>query len=110
MAAHSNILAWGIPRTEEPEGYSPQSHKQSDTIERLTLSLSFTRCKDLQNYNTEDSEEFNHRQTKDHKKTDLSISVNMIHISQRWLCITMQKSWYFSIHDVGTKLSVLMKK
>ena len=110
MATHSNILAWRIPRTEEPGGYSPQSHKQSDTIERLTLSLSFTRCKDLQNYNTQDSAEFNHRQTKDHKKTDLSISVNMIHISQRWLCITIQKSWYFSIHDVGTKLSVLMKK
>ena len=23
MATHSSILAWRIPRTEEPEGYSP---------------------------------------------------------------------------------------
>ena len=61
IATHSSILAWRIPWTEEPGGYSPQSHKQSDTIERLTLSLSSTRCKDLQNYNTQDSAEFNRR-------------------------------------------------
>ena len=61
MATHSRILAWRIPWTEEPGGYSPQSHKQSDTTERLTLSLSFTRCKDLQNYNTQDSAEFDRR-------------------------------------------------
>ena len=34
MAAHFSILAWEIPWTEEPaEGYSPWSHKESDTIE-----------------------------------------------------------------------------
>ena len=30
MAAHSSILAWRIPRTEEPGGYSPRGHKESD--------------------------------------------------------------------------------
>ena len=27
MATHSSILAWEIPWTEEPGGYSPWSHK-----------------------------------------------------------------------------------
>ena len=30
MATHSSILAWEIPRTEEPQGYSPWSRKESD--------------------------------------------------------------------------------
>ena len=38
MATHSSILAWRIPWTEEPGGLqAPGSHKESDTIERLTL-------------------------------------------------------------------------
>ena len=32
-ATHSRILAWKILRTEEPDGYSPLSHKQLDTTE-----------------------------------------------------------------------------
>ena len=36
MATHSSILAWRIPWTEEPVGYSPWGHKESDTTERLT--------------------------------------------------------------------------
>ena len=36
MATHSSILAWEIPWTEEPDGYSPWSHKESDTTEQLT--------------------------------------------------------------------------
>ena len=40
MAAHSNILAWRIPRTEEPGGFCPWGHKESDTTECLTPSLS----------------------------------------------------------------------
>ena len=39
MATHSSILAWRTPWTEEP-GYSLEGHKESDTTERLTLSLS----------------------------------------------------------------------
>ena len=35
MATHSSILAWRIPWTEEPEGYSPWGRKESDTTERL---------------------------------------------------------------------------
>ena len=27
---HSNILAWRIPWTEKPVGYSPWGHKESD--------------------------------------------------------------------------------
>ena len=33
MATHSSILAWKIPWTEEPEGYSPWSCKESVIIE-----------------------------------------------------------------------------
>ena len=31
MATHSSILAWEIPLTEEPEGYSLWGHKEMDT-------------------------------------------------------------------------------
>ena len=37
LATHSSILAWGIPRTEEPGGLSPWGRKELDTTERLTL-------------------------------------------------------------------------
>ena len=33
MTIHSNILAWRIPRTEEPGGYSTWSCKESDMAE-----------------------------------------------------------------------------
>ena len=37
MAAHSSILDWKIPWTEEPGGLRPRGYKESDTTERLTL-------------------------------------------------------------------------
>ena len=40
MATHSNILAWRIPWTEEPGGYSPRGRKESDTTERLHFHFS----------------------------------------------------------------------
>jgi len=33
MATHSSILAWEIPWTEEPAGYCPMGHKESDMTE-----------------------------------------------------------------------------
>ena len=33
MATHSSILAWRIPWTEEPVGYSPGVLKESDMTE-----------------------------------------------------------------------------
>ena len=36
MATCSSILAWRIPWTEEPAGYSPCGHKELDTTERIT--------------------------------------------------------------------------
>ena len=33
VATHSSILAWRIPWTEEPGGYSPQGCKELDTTE-----------------------------------------------------------------------------
>ena len=33
MATHSSILAWRIPRTEEPGGYSPWGGTEVDTTE-----------------------------------------------------------------------------
>ena len=40
VATHSSILAWRIPWTEEPGGLQSMGHKESDTVEWLTLSLS----------------------------------------------------------------------
>ena len=37
MASHSRILAWRIPWTEEPSGYSLRGQEESDTTELLTL-------------------------------------------------------------------------
>ena len=36
MATHSSILAWKIPWTEEPGGYSPWGCKELDTTEHGT--------------------------------------------------------------------------
>ena len=37
METHASILAWKIPWTEEPGGYSPWGHKESDTNQAPTL-------------------------------------------------------------------------
>ena len=37
MATCSSILAWGIPWIEEPGGYSPWGHKESDMTEQLSI-------------------------------------------------------------------------
>ena len=39
MATHSNILAWRIPWTEEPDGFlmSPGGRKESDMTEKLSV-------------------------------------------------------------------------
>ena len=37
---HSSILAQRTPWTEEPGGYSPWGHKESDMTERLTTTNS----------------------------------------------------------------------
>ena len=34
---HSGILAWRIPRIEEPMGYSPRGRKELDVTKQLTL-------------------------------------------------------------------------
>ena len=40
MATHSSILAWRIPRTEEPGGlHSPRSFKESDRTERPRVHM-----------------------------------------------------------------------
>ena len=39
MAPHSSTLAWRTPWTEEPDGYRPWGRKESNTTERLSLSL-----------------------------------------------------------------------
>ena len=36
MATHSSILAWKVPRTEEPD---TGSHKESDTTEQLSTGM-----------------------------------------------------------------------
>ena len=39
MGTHSSILAWRIPKTEEPGGLPSMGCKVLDTMEQLTLSL-----------------------------------------------------------------------
>ena len=41
MAIHSSTLAWKIPWTEEPVGYSPWGPKEADTTERLHFHFLF---------------------------------------------------------------------
>ena len=41
MAAHSSILAWTIPRTEEPGGLQSMGSQRVRYTEQLTLSLSY---------------------------------------------------------------------
>ena len=38
MATHSRILAWRIPWTGDPAGYSPWGCKESDTAEQARAS------------------------------------------------------------------------
>ena len=42
MAPHSSTFAWKIPWTEEPGGYSPWGHKESDTTEQLHFHFSLS--------------------------------------------------------------------
>ena len=39
MGTHSSILAWKIPWTGEPVGYSPWGCKESDTTELLHFTF-----------------------------------------------------------------------
>ena len=39
MATHSSILAWRIPWTEEPGGYSPWARTELDMTEQLTFTF-----------------------------------------------------------------------
>ena len=39
MATHSSILAWRIPRTEQPDRTAIHGLQESDMNERLTLTL-----------------------------------------------------------------------
>ena len=47
MATHLSILAWRIPWTEEPGGYSSGNCKESDTTEQLSLSCSVANSTDV---------------------------------------------------------------
>ena len=53
MATHSSILAWRIPWTEDPGGYSPWCYKELGTTEGTNTSLSFVTndCSLGQNHN-----------------------------------------------------------
>ena len=37
MATHSSILAWEIPRTEEPDGLQSMGSQELDTTQRLNF-------------------------------------------------------------------------
>ena len=42
MAIHFSTIAWKIPWTEEPGGYSPWGLKESDTTEQLHFHFHFS--------------------------------------------------------------------
>ena len=42
MAIHSSTIAWKIPWTEEPGGYSPWRCKESNTTEQLHFTLIYS--------------------------------------------------------------------
>ena len=44
MATHSSLLAWRIPRTEEPGGYSPRGRKESDISYATNFQFSLFQC------------------------------------------------------------------
>ena len=46
MATHSSILAWKIPWTEEPVGYSPWGRKELDMTEQLQMVTAAMKLKD----------------------------------------------------------------
>ena len=50
MAIHSSTLAWKIPWTEEPGGYSLWGCKESDTTERLHFHFSYYKLLEDSNY------------------------------------------------------------
>ena len=39
VATRCSVLAWRIPWTEEPGGYSPWGHKESDTTDLVWYSI-----------------------------------------------------------------------
>ena len=39
MATQSSVLAWRIPWTEEPAGYIPWDHKESDMTEHTPTTM-----------------------------------------------------------------------
>ena len=47
MATHSSILAWRIPWTEEPGGYSPEGHRVRRALKRLSAHPCVTVCASL---------------------------------------------------------------
>ena len=44
MAAHSSIVAWRNPRTEEPGGCRPWGHRESGRTERARTHLTHICC------------------------------------------------------------------
>ena len=46
MTTHSSILAWEIPWTEEPGGYSPWSHKEHTSLVLLFMQENMEKWKD----------------------------------------------------------------
>ena len=39
VTTHSSILAWRIPWTQEPSGYSPWGRRELDVTERISLGV-----------------------------------------------------------------------
>ena len=44
MATHSSVLAWRIPWTEKPSGYSPWGRTESDTTEAIWRQQQHVEC------------------------------------------------------------------
>ena len=74
---HSSILAWEIPQTEEPGGYSPWGPKESDRTERLSSSRGLS--------------EMIHKAQCRGQSNLLCVSVICYHVSKRYYCLLLKK-------------------
>ena len=69
MSAHSSLLAWRIPQTEEPGSHRPCGHKESNMTEQLSLTHTDTHTKAHTQTHTETQIHRRHTDTDTHTHT-----------------------------------------
>ena len=70
MSAHSSLLAWRIPQTEEPGSHRPCGHKESNMTEQLSLTHTDTHTKTHTQTHTETQIHRQHTHTQTQRHTN----------------------------------------